>query len=419
MRIVIAPDSFKGSMTAQEFCDAAERGIHKVLPEAEIVKMPIADGGEGTMDCMMSVLGGKVDELSVTSAFLGEKRTVRVGFADSGKTAIIESAEAMGLPSVGERKNPALTTTFGVGEMIKYALEQGAVKIVLTLGGSSTNDCGAGMMAALGAKFYGADGKSFVPTGGTLREVVSCDFSALNERLSGTEVVAMCDVNNPLCGENGCSAVYAPQKGADAAMVALLDSGCRHFTDVVAACNAKKGVSAQDFSEFPGAGAAGGLGFACVSCMHGTLKSGIDTILGLYGFMAAAGEADYVITGEGRFDAQSLMGKTVGGVVAKTREAAAASKRGKIPVVVFCGKNAVSGGVVAGVNAVTKAVTAAASDADSLAVTYPELSIHEISAGQELSYAMSHATDNLEQETASWAQQIATGHGAVPDVTEA
>ena len=383
MRIVIVPDSFKGSMSAKEFCDAAERGIRKSLPDAEIIKMPIADGGEGTLECMMSVLSGKVDELFVTSAFLSEKRAVRVGFVDSGKTAIIESSEAMGLPSVGERKNPMLTTTFGVGEMIQYALEQGAKKLILTLGGSSTNDCGTGMMAALGAKFYGADGKSFVPTGGTLRDVASCDFSAMREKLAGVEIVAMCDVNNPLCGENGCSAVYAPQKGADAEMVALLDSGCRHFADVVANC-------AQDFSEFPGAGAAGGLGFACVACMGGTLRSGIDTILGLYGFMAAAGKADFVITGEGRFDAQSLMGKTVGGVVAKTRDAAAAYGRGTIPVVVFCGKSAVS-----------------------TTVTYPELSIYEISAGQELSYAMSHATENLEREAALWAQQIATGHGAV------
>ena len=392
MRIVIVPDSFKGSMSAKEFCDAAEYGIRKCLPDTEIIKMPIADGGEGTLDCILSVLGGNVDELSVTSAFLGEKRTVRVGFVDSGKTAIIESAEAMGLPSVGERKNPTLTTTFGVGEMIEYALGRGAKKLILTLGGSSTNDCGAGMMAALGAKFYGADGKSFVPTGGTLCKVSSCDFSAMREKLTGVEIVAMCDVNNPLCGENGCSVVYAPQKGADAEMVALLDSGCRHFADVVVNCNAKKGVSAQDFSEFPGAGAAGGLGFACVACMGGTLRSGIDTILDLYGFEAAAGNADYVVTGEGRFDEQSLMGKAIGGILKRTR----------LPVAVFCGKNALS--------------SSESDKAVENAVMYPNLSVYEISTGQTLDYAMTHAVQNLEAATEKWAEVRAASFP--PELTE-
>ena len=390
MRIVIVPDSFKGSMSAKSFCDAAERGIRKRLPDAEIVKMPIADGGEGTMDCILSVVSGSTDALAVTGAFAGEKRTVRVGFVDSGRTAVIETAEAMGLPSVGERKNPLLTTTFGVGEMILYALERGAKKLILTLGGSSTNDCGAGMMAAMGAKFYGADGKSFEPTGGTLCKVNTCDFSKMHERLCGVEIVAMCDVNNPLCGENGCSAVYAPQKGADSAMVALLDSGCRHFADVVAGCNAKNGVSAQDFSEFPGAGAAGGLGFACVACMNGVLRSGIDTILDLYNFEAAAGNADFVVTGEGRFDEQSLMGKAIGGILKKTREIALVARRKNIPVVVFCGKNAAGSTEGVGENA----------------ARYPDLSVFEISTGQPLDYAMKHAVQNLEVATEKWVLEV-------------
>ncbi|MBO4704557.1 MAG: glycerate kinase [Spirochaetaceae bacterium] len=387
MRILIVPDSFKGSLTATDFCDVAEHGIRKVIPDADILKMPIADGGEGTMDCILSVLGGYSEKIEVTGAFLGEKRTVRVGFIDDGtavKTAVIETAEAMGLPSLGERKNPCLTTTFGVGEMIEYALRRGAKKLILTLGGSSTNDCGTGMMAALGAKFYGTDGKLFVPTGGTLSDVASCDFSAMQEKLSGVEIVAMCDVTNPLCGQNGCSAVYAPQKGADACMVKFLDAGCRHFADVVASSTGK------DFSEFPGAGAAGGLGFACVACMNGTLRSGIETILGLYNFEAAAGTADYVITGEGRFDEQSLMGKAIGGIVQKTREAAVAVRRGNIPVVVFCGKNAFSGSC-------------------GKEAAFPEFSVYEISAGQELEYAMSHAPQNLESSVEKWAQQIVTG----------
>ncbi len=380
MRILIVPDSFKGSLTATEFCDVAERGIRKVIPDADILKMPIADGGEGTMDSILSVLGGYTEKIEVTGAFVDEKRTVRVGFVDgdetSVKTAVIETAEAMGLPSVGEKKNPCLTTTFGVGEMIEYALERGAKKLILTLGGSSTNDCGAGMMAALGAVFGDSDGGAFVPTGGTLGKVLSCDFSAMFEKLSGIEIVAMCDVTNPLCGENGCSAVYAPQKGADAAMVKFLDSGCRHFADVVASSTGK------DFSEFPGAGAAGGLGFACVSCLHGTLRSGIDTILSLYNFGAAAGTADYVVTGEGRFDEQSLMGKAIGGIVKKTREAAVAARRGNIPVVVFCGKSEAA---------------------------FPELLVYEISAGQELEYAMSHAAQNLELSVEKWAVGVREG----------
>ena len=387
MRIIIVPDSFKGSLTAKEFCDAAERGIRKCLPNADIVKMPIADGGEGTMDCILSVVSGYTERLDVTGAFLGEKRTVRVGFVDGGKTAVIETAEAMGLPSVGERKNPLLTTTYGVGEMISYALDRGAKKLILTLGGSSTNDCGAGMMAAMGAKFCCADGNSFVPTGGNLCKVSSCDLSVLWERLSGIEIVAMCDVKNPLCGENGCSAVYAPQKGADSEMVTFLDSGCRHFAGIVASCNAKNGILAQDFSKFPGAGAAGGLGFACVACMHGSLRSGIDTVLDLYGFEAAAGTADYVITGEGRFDAQSLMGKAIGGILEKTRDVVRVcgrdSERRIVPVVVFCGKNAFLG--------------AEKSDAK-----YPELSVYEISTGQPFDYAMTHAAQNLEAATEKW-----------------
>ena len=378
MRILIVPDSFKGSLTAKDFCDAAERGIRKVIPDADILKMPIADGGEGTMDCILSVLGGYSEEIEVTGAFLGEKRTVRVGFVEEDetafKTAVIETAEAMGLPALGERKNPCLTTTFGVGEMIAYALSRGAKKLILTLGGSSTNDCGTGMMAALGAVFCDSDGGAFVPTGGTLSNIFSCDFSAMWAKLSDVEIVAMCDVTNPLCGQNGCSAVYAPQKGADAAMVKVLDSGCRHFADVVEACLGK------DFAQFPGAGAAGGLGFACVAGMHGTLKSGIDTILGLYNFVAAAEKADYVITGEGCFDEQSLMGKAIGGIVQKTREAAALVRRGNIPVVVFCGKNAFSA-----------------------ATAFPELSVCEVSAGQELEYAMSHAPQNLEASVEKWA----------------
>ena len=411
MRIIIAPDSFKGSLTAKEFCDAAERGIRKCLPNADIVKMPIADGGEGTMDCILSVVSGYTESLDVTSAFLGEKRTVRVGFVDGGKTAVIETAEAMGLPSVGERKNPLLTTTYGVGEMIAYALDHGAKKLILTLGGSSTNDCGAGMMAAMGAKFYSDDGKSFVPTGGTLCKVSSCDLSVLWELLSGVEIVAMCDVKNPLCGEN------APQKGADAAMVKLLDSGCRHFADIVAACNAKSGVSTQDFSKFPGAGAAGGLGFACVACMYGSLRSGIGTVLDLYGFEAAAGTADYVITGEGRFDAQSLMGKAIGGILEKTRDAVRAcgcdSERRIVPVVVFCGKNLLSDGV-------SGKVLCDASENSSVAVEnaepYPNLSVYEISTGQSLDYAMTHAAQNLEAATEKWAEVRAASFP--PELTE-
>ncbi|MCR4940551.1 MAG: glycerate kinase [Treponemataceae bacterium] len=397
MKFVIAPDSFKGSISAEDFCHVAEKVIAEIMPDPDVMSMPLADGGEGTMACILSVLEGWKEKIQVTGAFLGGKKWVEVGFVNESreaatstaktavstnlksapKTAIIESAEAMGLPSVGDRKNPALTTTYGVGEMIAFAIESGAKKIILTLGGSSTNDCGSGMLAALGASFCDKEGRAFVPTGGTLRDVAFCDFTALKKKLSDIEIVAMCDVNNPLCGELGCSAVYGPQKGADEEMVSLLDSGCRHFAQLVEA------VVGKDYSSFPGAGAAGGLGFACIACMGGTLQSGIETILDLYGFEAAAGKADYIITGEGHFDEQSLMGKTIGGILKKARLARAGSAKPVLPVVVFCGK----AGPISG-------------------AAFPELSIHEISKGQDLEYAMAHGKENLERELTAWLRSL-------------
>ena len=356
MKILIAPDSFKGSLSAVRFCEIAEKTIKSILPDAEIDCMPVADGGEGTLECLQSAMDCKIVKCFVQNS-LYEEEVSLVGFIDNGKTAIIEAAQSNGLPQIKGRENPEETSTYGVGQLVAFACDLGAKKIILTLGGSSTNDCGLGLLAALGGCFYNKDGVSFVPTGGTLTEVQEIDLSMMYPRLQGASFEALCDVDNPLYGENGCSAVFGPQKGADPEMVKRLDEGCRHISKLF------NKMRTTDFALEKGAGAAGGLGFCVLAGLNGKLKSGIDTILSLCEFERRSSDCDLIITGEGSFDRQSAMGKTIGGII---------KRAGKVPVVVFCGKS--DGSDVDGIKDVV-----------------------EISKGLELEDAIKNTEQNLEK----------------------
>ena len=356
MKILIAPDSFKGSLSAVRFCEIAEKTIKSILPDAEIDCMPVADGGEGTLECLQSAMDCKIVKCFVQNS-LYEEEVSLVGFIDNGKTAIIEAAQSNGLPQIKGRENPEETSTYGVGQLVAFACDLGARKIILTLGGSSTNDCGLGLLAALGGCFYNKDGVSFVPTGGTLTEVQEIDLSMMYPRLQGASFEALCDVDNPLYGENGCSAVFGPQKGADPEMVKRLDEGCRHISKLF------NKMRTTDFALEKGAGAAGGLGFCVLAGLNGKLKSGIDTILSLCEFERRSSDCDLIITGEGSFDRQSAMGKTIGGII---------KRAGKVPVVVFCGKS--DGSDVDGIKDVV-----------------------EISKGLELEEAIKNTEQNLEK----------------------
>lgn len=356
MKILIAPDSFKGSLSAVRFCEIAEKTIKSILPDAEIDCLPVADGGEGTLECLQSAMDCKIVKCFVQNS-LYEEEVSLVGFIDNGKTAIIEAAQSNGLPQIKGRENPEETSTYGVGQLVAFACDLGARKIILTLGGSSTNDCGLGLLAALGGCFYNKDGVSFVPTGGTLTEVQEIDLSMMYPRLQGASFEALCDVDNPLYGENGCSAVFGPQKGADPEMVKRLDEGCRHISKLF------NKMRTTDFALEKGAGAAGGLGFCVLAGLNGKLKSGIDTILSLCEFEKRSSDCDLIITGEGSFDRQSAMGKTIGGII---------KRAGKVPVVVFCGKS--DGSDVDGIKDVV-----------------------EISKGLELEEAIKNTEQNLEK----------------------
>lgn len=320
--VVLAPDSFKGTLSSPQVCTAMAKGIKAIRPDLKVVATPIADGGEGTMECFFTACGGEMPEPLISDPYFNPIRG-RYALLKDG-TAVIEMAVAAGLPLVGENKNPALTTTFGVGELIKAAIQRGATKIVLALGGSATNDGGAGMAVAMGAKFFDANGKEFVPVGESLKDICRIDIANLKALIGDIPVTVMCDVTNPLCGENGAAFIYAPQKGADEKMVKELDAGLLHFAQVI--------ISSLklDISEVAGAGAAGGMGGGAIAFLNGRLVSGIDVILDTVGFDKLLEDALLVITGEGRVDGQSASGKAIAGVTKR-----ATSKN--VPTVVIAG----------------------------------------------------------------------------------
>ena len=320
-QIILIPDSFKGTLSAVEFCEIGREVVQKHLPDCRVLTIPVADGGEGTVDCFVHALQARRVSVTVTGPW-GEQ--VQAQYAVHGKTAFVEMAQAAGLPMVGERKDPSMTTTYGVGQLIGHAVEHGCSEIVLGLGGSCTNDAGTGCAAALGVRFFDGDGTEFVPTGATLHRIAAYDAAAAKDLLGGCTVTAMCDIDNPMYGPQGAAAIFAPQKGADAEMVAMLDGGLRSLADVM------QRQSGWDIAAIPGAGAAGAFGAGVVAFMGGTLKSGIETVLDCVGFDELLQETDMVFTGEGQLDSQSLRGKVVIGIA---RRAAAQ----KVPVIAVVG----------------------------------------------------------------------------------
>ncbi len=323
MKIVIAPDSFKGSLSAPEICDIVEGAILKIMPTAEIIKIPISDGGEGLVEVLVRYQSGELIKIK-TKDPLSREITAAYGILDGG-VAVIEMSAASGLPllAAGER-NPLKTSTYGTGEMIVDAINRGCRKIILGLGGSATNDGGLGVANALGIRFYDQNRELLAPCGENLSRVMDIDTSQLEPLLQGVEIIIACDVENVLCGVQGAAAIYGPQKGADSEMVALLDQGLQDFGQLLE----KKAT--MNLVELKGIGAAGGMALPLVALFKAQLKSGLDIVLDEIGFDSAISGADMIITGEGKTDAQSVMGKVISGV----------GKRGKnqnIPVVVVSG----------------------------------------------------------------------------------
>ncbi|WP_449619688.1 glycerate kinase family protein [Robertmurraya sp. Marseille-Q9965] len=325
MKFVLAPDSFKESMSAEKAALAMEAGIRKVFPNAICEIVPMADGGEGTVESLVSLTKGKMIEAEVTGP-LGDKVLAQYGLLGNGQVAVMEMAGASGLPLVKfEDRNPLLTTTYGTGEMIRHALDLGVTRILLGIGGSATNDGGAGMLQALGVSLKDQNGEELSHGGGALGYLHTIDVSGLEPRLESIKIDVACDVSNPLVGENGASVIFGPQKGATPEMVEQLDQNLAHFADVIKTCFGK------NISKIEGAGAAGGLGAGLLAFLNAELKKGVDLVIDYIGLEERIKGADYVFTGEGSIDGQTLFGKTPYGV------AALAQKHG-IPVVAFAGR---------------------------------------------------------------------------------
>ena len=322
MKILVAPDSFKGSLSSKEVLKAISEGIRRAI-DAEIAGLPIADGGEGTVDALITSLGGKIIDVDVLGP-LGNVVKGYFGVLNDG-TAVIEMAASSGLNLVpNDMRNPLITTTYGVGQLIKEALDKGCRKFIIGLGGSATNDGGAGMIQALGVKLLDEDGKDIPYGGGNLHKLKKVDTSSIDKRVYESSFIVASDVTNPLCGEYGASAVYGPQKGATPEMVEILDRNLKHYSSVI------KETLGKDFSDVPGAGAAGGLGFSLMAFLNAKIKSGIDIVMEASNIDEKIKSCDIVITGEGNTDFQTAYGKAPAGI------AMIAKKYGK-PVVVLSG----------------------------------------------------------------------------------
>lgn len=324
MKIIIAPDSFKGSLTAREIADNIEKGILSVYPQAEVIKLPMADGGEGTVDALVYATKGKKIYKEVTGP-LGTPVKAYFGILGNENTAIIETAAASGLALVPSGKeNPLKATTFGTGELIKAALDEGVDKIIIGLGGSATVDGGIGMAQALGISFKDSKGKEVGFGGAELANVQSIDLSNLDRRLKDVEFLIASDVSNPLYGPNGAAYIFGPQKGATEEMVKFLDDSLRNYARVI------KNETGKKVGDLPGGGAAGGLGAALMVFLDAYMNSGIELILDIYNFNTFLDQAALVITGEGRIDKQTLMGKTPYGVAMR-------AKKYNVPVIAVAG----------------------------------------------------------------------------------
>lgn len=316
MKIIIAPDSYKGTLSACHVAQTINKAIKAVVPDAKTVLMPIADGGEGTIDAF----GAEKKFLTVTGS---QHEHVRSYYGVLGDTAIIELAACAGLP-MAKKLCPETATTYGVGQLMRAALDAGFRKFIVALGGSSTNDMGCGMATALGVKFKNKNGKYFIPAGIFLADIAEIDMTGLDFRILESEITTMCDIDNPLCGEKGASFVFAPQKGAKPEVLPQLDEAMLHASEMV-----KKFIG-KDVANIPGAGAAGGCGAGMVAFFNSELRRGIDVVLDTKKFDEELCDTDLVFTGEGRFDSQSIDGKAISGIASRT-------KPKNIPLVVLCG----------------------------------------------------------------------------------
>ena len=320
-KVIVISDSFKGSLSSSAIARTAEDVIRQFYPRCQVIGLPVADGGEGTVECFLEAVGGQRVTAPVTGPW---EETVEAAYARMGDTAVVEMAAAAGLPMVGQRLDPSQTTTYGVGQLLRHAVEQGANHLVLGLGGSATNDGGCGAAAAMGVRFRNAAGETFTPVGATLCEIASIDCTEAEALLKGVTVEVMCDIDNPLCGERGAAAVFGPQKGADAAMVRRLDDGLAHLAEII-----RRDLGA-DVDSLPGAGAAGGFGGGAAAFFGAALRPGIEVVLDLVHFDEQLQGCDLVLTGEGRMDGQSLGGKVPIGVSRR-------AKRQNVPVVAIVG----------------------------------------------------------------------------------
>ena len=315
------PDSFKGTLTSIEICNIISDRIYKHFPRCSVVSIPVADGGEGSVDCFLSALGGEKIYETVKAPYFEDMKSF---YGMMGDTAIIEMAACAGLPLVEDRKNPSLTTTYGVGQLILSAAKNGCKKIIVGLGGSGTNDGGCGAAAAVGIKFYDKEGNEFIPVGKTLIDIQKIDLSGKAGELDNIEIITMCDIDNPMYGALGAAYIFAPQKGADEEMVAALDKGLKNLCDVI------KIETGKDLKDVPGSGAAGAMGAGMIAFFNSTLQMGIETVLDTVKFDEIISGADMIFTGEGKIDTQSLRGKVVIGVAKR-------AKNKNIPVTVIAG----------------------------------------------------------------------------------
>lgn len=311
-KILLIPDSFKGTMSSAEICSIMEKSIHTYYPKADVISIPVADGGEGSVDSFLAAVGGQKITTTVKGPYFNDIQSFYGILPDN--TAVIEMAAAAGLPLVGDDLHPDKTTTYGVGQLIEHAIKAGCKKMIIGLGGSATNDGGAGAAAALGIRFINAAGEAFIPTGGTLCDISSIDAGGLNPALAETELIVMCDIDNPLCGPQGAAAVFGPQKGADEAMVKVLDANLAHMAKAI------KRDLGKEIIDLPGAGAAGGMGAGMAAFLGGRLQMGIETVLDTVQFDSLLDGADLVFSGEGKIDTQSLRGKVVIGVARRTKK---------------------------------------------------------------------------------------------------
>ena len=325
MKIVIAPDSFKECLSAQQVASNIAIGIRKIVPTAEIYEIPISDGGEGVLEALINGVGGRRISVSVMDPLM-RQINAEYGILKDGKTAVIEMAKASGLELLKEpEKNPLTTTTFGTGQLIKDALNKGCNKIIIGIGGSATNDGGVGMVRALGAKFLDDQGEEIPEGGGSLDGLKSIDLSNFDKRIQNCEVIVACDVSNPLTGINGASMVYGGQKGGSMEDLEFLDSNLSHYATKI------KATIGIDVAQIPGAGAAGGTGAGLMAFLKGKLVNGIELILQTIKIEEFIKQADLVFTGEGKIDGQTLHGKTISGI-------AAMAKKHDVPVIVLTGK---------------------------------------------------------------------------------